>query len=78
MEQKKNKTFFWVIATLIIVFAAIFAIQNYADTEINFLFFEVKGPLFWVILIIFFLGFFLGRIFHLLRKKKKLEKEKTT
>ncbi len=73
MAQKKNRTLFWVLAVLIIVLAAIFAIQNSAATEINFLFVEVKGPLFLVIVIVFILGFLLGRIFHWLPKKKKAE-----
>ncbi len=77
-KQKKNKTFAWVLAILIVVLAAIFAIQNNVVTEINFLFLKVEGPLFLVIVIVFLLGFFLGRIMHLLHKKKKLKKEDTT
>ncbi len=72
-EQKKKKTLFWVLAGIIVVLALIFTFQNTTPTEINFLFVELKGPLFLVIIIVFLLGFILGRIFPFLRKKKKAE-----
>ncbi len=72
-EQKKKKTLFWVLAGIIVVLALIFTFQNTTPTEINFLFVELKGPLFLVIVIVFLLGFILGRIFPFLRKKKKAE-----
>ncbi len=74
MARKKNRTLFWVFAILIVVLASVFAIQNSAATEINFLFVEVTGPLFFVIVIVFILGFLLGRIFHWLPKKRNPEK----
>ena len=77
-KQKKNKTLAWVVAVLIVVLAAIFAIQNNVVTEINFLFLKVEGPLFLVIVIVFLLGLFLGRILHLLHRKKKPKKEDIT
>lgn len=72
-EQKKKKTLFWVLAGVIVVLALIFTFQNTTPTEISFLFVELKGPLFLVIVIVFLLGFILGRIFPFLRKKKKTE-----
>ncbi len=73
MEQKKKNTLYWVLAGIIVVLALIFTFQNTTPTEISFLFVELKGPLFLVIVIVFLLGFILGRIFPFLRRKKKTE-----
>lgn len=77
MEQKKKPILFWITALLIVAIVITFSILNRQSVDINFLFIKLSGRLFFVLIIFFFLGFFLGKISHLLRKQnKKKQKQK--
>ena len=77
MEEKKKPLIFWIIAGLIIVVSIVLAVMNWTETTINFIFFEVRGRLIFILAIFFFLGFFLGKLtsFFNTRKKKKKDEE---
>ncbi|TVQ84262.1 MAG: DUF1049 domain-containing protein [Bacteroidetes bacterium] len=77
MDEKKKPLIFWIIAGLIIVVSILLAVMNWTETTINFIFFEVRGRLIFILAIFFFLGFFLGKLtsFFSNRKKKKKEEE---
>jgi len=70
MQKEKKPVMFWILAGAIIVLLLIFSIQNLQSTTIKILFLDVKGPLFIVIAIVFFLGFFLGRLWSIIKKRK--------
>jgi len=77
MEEKKKPLIFWITAGLIIVVSVLLAIMNWTEITINFIFFEVRGRLIFILVIFFFLGFFLGKLtsFFSNRKKKKKEED---
>ncbi|MBS4012271.1 MAG: DUF1049 domain-containing protein [Bacteroidetes bacterium] len=77
-DTKNNKSvFFWILAGIILIVALIFSIQNHEIITVRLLFIDLKGPLFVVIVSIFFLGYLLGRIWSIIkgRKEKKIEKK---
>ncbi len=74
MENKKNRTWFWIITVLIAAFVLIFIIQNWGMVRFNFLGLTLEGYGFLVFLVIFLLGFFSGWLWEFLRCRKK-EKE---
>lgn len=75
MEEKKKPILFWITAGLILAIVITFSILNRQTVDINFLFMKVTGRLFFVLIIFFFLGFFLGKISYLLQKRKKNQKK---
>ncbi len=81
MEEKKKPLIFWIIAGLIVIVSVLLAIMNWTETTINFIFFEVRGRLIFILVIFFFLGFFLGKLtsfFNARKKKKKGEEAQVT
>ncbi len=77
-DTKNNKpVIFWIIAGLIIIVALIFSIQNREEITVRLLFIDLKGPLFIVIVSIFFLGYLLGRIWSIIKNRKEKKTEKT-
>ncbi len=77
MVEKNKPLIFWIIAGLIIVVSIVLAVMNWTETTINFIFFEVRGRLIFILAIFFFLGFFLGKLtsFFNARKKKKKDED---
>jgi uncharacterized integral membrane protein len=75
MEEKKKPLIFWIIAGLIIVLSIVLAVMNWTETTINFIFFEVRGRLIFILAIFFFLGFFLGKLTSYFSNRKKKKKE---
>jgi uncharacterized integral membrane protein len=75
MEVVKKPILFWIVTGLIIAFVITFSILNRQSVDINFLFIRLSGRLFFVLIIFFLLGFFLGKISHL-RKKHRSKKKK--
>jgi uncharacterized integral membrane protein len=81
MEEKKKPLIFWIIAGLIVVVSVLLAVMNWTETTINFIFFEVRGRLIFILVIFFFLGFFLAKLtsyFNNRKKKKKEDEPKVT
>jgi uncharacterized integral membrane protein len=77
MEQHKNKSIlFWIAAGVILTIVVIFSVLNWQLVDINFLFIKIEGRLFLILLIFFLLGFFLGKISHLLRKHKENKEQR--
>ncbi|MBW6480281.1 MAG: DUF1049 domain-containing protein [Bacteroidales bacterium] len=75
MEEKKKPVIFWIIAGLIVVVSILLAIMNWTETTINFIFFEVRGRLIFILAVFFFLGFFLGKLTSYFGNRKKRKKE---
>ncbi len=78
MEKRKQPIFFWILAGVILTLAIIFSVQNFTYVPVKFISFEIRGPLFMVIVLTFFLGFLLGRIWSIIagkRKSKAIKKE---
>jgi uncharacterized integral membrane protein len=74
MEVVKKPILFWIVTGLIIAFVITFSILNRQSVDINFLFIRLSGRLFFVLIIFFLLGFFLGKISHLRKKHKNKKK----
>ncbi len=71
MEQKKDRTFLWVIIGLITILVLIFILQNREETTIRFLGINVDGPRYLVFLILYGIGFLSGWLWRFLRRGKK-------
>lgn len=75
----KIKDFFTVkrvIAIVVSILVIVFAFQNMNPVTINFIFFSVKCPLLFLILILFALGTFLGWLVKQKDIKKTIESVK--
>lgn len=78
MEQKKDRTVFYVVIGIIAILVLVFILQNREAISIRFLGLSVDGPRYLVYLILFGLGFFSGWLWRFLRhtrKEKSLVKE---
>lgn len=78
MEQKKDRTWFWVINGLIAVLLLIFILQNRGEATIKYLGISLDGPAFLIYVVLFFLGVFVGWLwtfFHHLKKERKHKRE---
>ncbi len=75
MDEKKKPLLFWITAGLILAITITLAVLNWKVTTIHLIFFEVQGRLIFILVIFFFLGFFLGKLSHLLSSRKKKKKE---
>ncbi len=73
MATKKNPLLFWIPAGIILTIVIVFSILNRQTVDINFLFMKVSGRLFFVLIFFFLLGFFLGKISHLIKKNNQKE-----
>lgn len=71
MEEKKKPVIFWIIAGLIIVVSVLLAIVNWTETTIDFIFFEIRGRLIFILAVFFFLGFFLGKLTGYFNTRKR-------
>ncbi len=69
IESIKRKINIKQIADIVlIVVLLIFAVQNLKSIRVNLLFFRFEMPLFFLIVIIFFIGFFTAKYFSKRRK----------
>lgn len=75
MEEKKKPVIFWIIAGFIIIVSVLLAIMNWTETTINFIFFEVRGRLIFILAIFFFLGFFLAKLTSYYNNREKKRKD---
>lgn len=64
----------YIISLIIVIFVVIFAVQNWARTEVNFVFFSINVPKTLLILISLVGGYGLSTLFDY-RKFKKKDKE---
>jgi uncharacterized integral membrane protein len=71
MKEKKNRTWFWILYGIIAVLLIIFIFQNIKPVELQFLIIDIKGPIFLVFLVIFFLGFAGGWAWEYFRRTRK-------
>lgn len=70
-EERSRVPVWLIIAGIILVFAAIFVLQNTESITMEFLMFEHSMPL-WVMLVIFFvLGFVLAEIWGYMRRRRR-------
>lgn len=76
MQKEKKPIMFWMLAGVIILLALIFAIENRQTMSVSIFFMDLKGPGFILITVIFLLGFFLGRIYSLIKRRKKKQQQK--
>ena len=76
MQKEKKPIMFWILAGAIILLALIFAIENRQTMSVSIFFMDLKGPGFILITVIFLLGFFLGRIYSLIKRRKKKQQQK--
>jgi len=72
MEQKKNRTLFYIINGVILILLLVFIMQNRQEVFVKFLGLQAIGPAFMVYVILFALGFFVGWLwkFFYFRSKK--------
>lgn len=75
MENKKNRTWFWIITVVIAAFVLIFIIQNWDKVTFNFLGLRLEGFGFLVFLVIFVLGFGSGWLWEFFRNKKNAKEK---
>ena len=75
MEEKKKPVIFWIIAGLIIVVSVLLAMANWTETTIDFIFFEIRGRLIFILAVFFFLGFFLGKLTGYFNTGKHIRKQ---
>ncbi len=71
MEQKKDRTVFYVVIGIIALLVLVFILQNREEISIRFLGLNIDGPRYLVYLILFGLGFFSGWLWRFLRRSKK-------
>jgi uncharacterized integral membrane protein len=76
METKKKPVIFWITAVLILTIVIVFSALNWQLVDINFLFIKIEGRLFLILIVFFLLGFFLGKISHLLNNRKERQEKK--
>ena len=71
------KKFKLILTIILVIFACIFAIYNWQETEVNFLFFRVKISLTLLIVICLVTGYFSSTLFDYRKHKvKQLEVNK--
>lgn len=78
MEQKKDRTWFWVINGLIAVLLLIFILQNRGDATIKFLGITLDGPAFLIYVVLFFIGVFVGWLwtfFHHMKMERRHKRD---
>lgn len=63
-DAKSFFTFKRVVALIIVVLVAVFALQNWTSVEVSLLFFAVKMPLIILILAMLAVGVFVGWVFE--------------
>ncbi|EGO2713166.1 DUF1049 domain-containing protein [Enterococcus faecalis] len=73
---KKNFTIKRSIAIIVCILVIIFAFQNMHSVTINFIFFSMKFPLLFLILVLFLLGMFSGWMVKQKDIKKTIESVK--
>ncbi len=71
MEQKKDRTWFYVINGIILVLLMIFILQNRQMITIKYLGLNIDGPAFFVYVILFGIGFFAGWLWYYFHRSKK-------
>jgi uncharacterized integral membrane protein len=76
METKKKPVIFWITAGFILTIVIVFSALNWQKVDINFLFIKIEGRLFLLLIAFFLLGFFLGKISHMLNKRKEKKERK--
>ncbi|MDR4987726.1 MAG: hypothetical protein RG741_02660 [Bacteroidales bacterium] len=70
MEKKKSQIGFWLVSTLVGIFALIFIVQNWDKVTFNLLGLRLEGFGFLVFLVIYALGFVSGWLWEFFRNKK--------
>ncbi len=75
MEEKKNRTWFWILNGAIAIIALVFIIENWAKVSIRFFGLEIQGAGFLIFLFVFALGFFSGWLWSYFRGVKTARKK---
>jgi uncharacterized integral membrane protein len=76
MEQKKDRTWFWILNGLIALLLLVFILQNRGPASIKLLGISLEGPRYLLYVILFALGFFAGWLWTYFRCVRRNRSEK--